>query len=66
MRVRLLCGLLLCGMAAASGLYAQEPSGAGRRHKTREDAGNEKRKTREGKTNEKRKTAEAHASLHIS
>jgi len=55
MRVRLLCGLLLCGMAAASGLYAQEPSGAGRRHKTRE-----------GKTNEKRKTAEAHASLHIS
>ena len=29
MRVRLLCGLLLCGVAAASGLYAQEPSGAG-------------------------------------
>jgi hypothetical protein len=28
MRVRLLCGLLLCGVAAASGLCAQEPSGA--------------------------------------
>jgi hypothetical protein len=29
MRVRLLCGLLLCGVAAASGLWAQEPNGAG-------------------------------------
>jgi hypothetical protein len=29
MRVRLLCGLLLCGVAAASGVCAQEPSGAG-------------------------------------
>jgi hypothetical protein len=29
MRIRLLCGLLLCGVAAASGLHAQEPSGAG-------------------------------------
>jgi hypothetical protein len=29
MRVLLLCGLVLCGVAAASGRCAQEPSGAG-------------------------------------